>query len=111
MKDEVNYKQIGQKIRKLREGASLSQREVAEEVGFASGTAISLIESASRRVSLTDLQKISNALEVEIGYFLGTDKSVAADVIAALRADANLSSKDKDRLSEYYKFLRNRKRK
>ena len=58
MKSEDTYPQIGKRIKDAREKEGLSQKSLAEAVGFESATAISLIESGERRVSIEDLDKI-----------------------------------------------------
>lgn len=65
MKSKLNkYKLIGSKIKEARERvADLSQKYLAEELGFESATAISLIESGDR--------KVSNVFAEDIRFILG----------------------------------------
>jgi len=56
---------LGNRIKRLREKADLSQEGLAEKVKLTQ-TSISLIETGKRGVSITTLQKIANALGVKV---------------------------------------------
>jgi transcriptional regulator with XRE-family HTH domain len=99
---------IGSKIREARESQGLSQLALAEALGYESATAISLIESGSRKLRVEDLEKISNFLHRDIKFFLGQEEK-APDVKFALRADKDLSQKDKDSIL-YFIELAKKKR-
>lgn len=102
------YQQIGQLIREAREGQNMSQEDLAKAIGFESGTAISLIEAGKRKVSITDLESISNILHITIEQLLG-NKELVADVRFALRADKNLSPSDRSKILEYIDFIKSKK--
>jgi len=58
---EINQKvsrAFGYKIKQMREECGLSQKELAKEVGFKSGVAISLYENNKREVSANVLNDI-----------------------------------------------------
>ncbi len=58
MKNEkLTYTLIGSKIKDARQEANMSQKQLAELVGFDSSTAISLIEAGQRKVSIEDVRK------------------------------------------------------
>lgn len=105
---ENRQKLIGNKIREAREEAGMSQQELAEKIGFKTGTGISLIELGDRGIAIEGLEKIADALQKDIKFFLGreTDK---VDIQFALRADKYLSSKDKDSIIQFINFIRNKK--
>jgi len=57
---------IGVGIRKAREECGLSQKELAEMLGFESGTALSLIEGDKRNISGKQLYRISGITGVSL---------------------------------------------
>ena len=63
------YKNVGKKIRKLRDGAGLSQHELALK-SRVDLTSISEIESGLRNPSLKTLHKIALALKVPVRKLL-----------------------------------------
>ncbi len=97
---------IGSRIREERERQKKSQLELAQEVGFESATAISLIESGTRGIAAEMLTLIAKALKVDIKTLLG-QKPDQVDVIVALRADKDLGQAEKDYIA---KFIENAKR-
>lgn len=80
---------IGERIRTARQEAGLSQRELAEKIGFETETAVSLIESGKRRIAIVEMEKIAKTLQRDINYFLGDD-GYQVSVAHALRAEKNL---------------------
>lgn len=102
------YKAIGLKIRTAREDADMSQKELAEKVGFESSTAISLIETGDRKVSVKDLESIALILHKDIKFFLGQEEG-KADVRFALRADKELSTQDKQQILSFIDFVKKQK--
>lgn len=98
------YKIIGSRIRALRDEQALSQQELADRAGFQTGTAISLIESGSRRVAIDDLEKIAEVLGVKATYLLGDP---APDLQTALRADEELNDSDKKAVINFYTYIKN----
>ena len=77
MKNETDkYKLIGAQIREARQKKGMSQKVLAEAVGFDSATSISLIESGERKISVVDLEKTAEVLNEELSFFLGAEPSV-----------------------------------
>lgn len=115
MTNEPNrYKDIGARIREARDRAGLSQQELAESVGFESGTAISLIEKGLRKVSIPHLDKIAAALHLTTIQLLGEDTAVpSTDPISslryALRADKEIDAEDEARVLDFYSYVKNQK--
>ncbi len=60
----MNYYEIGQRIRKYRKAASLSQEQLAEKAGI-SVTHMSHIETGNTKLSLPVLVNIANTLSVQ----------------------------------------------
>lgn len=99
------YQKIGQRIREAREGAGLSQKELAEKLDFGSATAISLIELGERRVSVEDLEKIAQILHVDIKIFLDLE-SEKSDFSYALRVRKDLSPAAKKQILDFIEFVK-----
>lgn len=108
MSKKQRYEDIGARIREAREELELSQSELAEEVGYASPTAISLIESGQRKVSIEDLERISDVLETPIEFFLGKEEP-AVDLNVALRADKDLTPSDREKIMDFVQFVRGKR--
>ena len=70
--DEMDYYEIGQRIRKFRKARGLSQEQLAEKIGI-STTHMSHIETGSTKLSLITLVSIANSLCVGIDQLLGTN--------------------------------------
>lgn len=110
VKEENKYAFIGQRIREAREAADLSQRELAEKLGYESATAISYIESGERKVSVVDLEKMAALLHRDIRYFIGQEEA-QPDVSVALRAETGLDKKDQDAILHIIEMAKQRAKK
>lgn len=66
-------KEIGLRIKKVREALEISQMKLAEAVGV-SFQQIQKYESGMNKVSIEKLKKISNALNAPLTYFIGIEK-------------------------------------
>ncbi|MEO6728521.1 MAG: helix-turn-helix transcriptional regulator [Candidatus Dojkabacteria bacterium] len=86
------YKEIGQKIKQLREEKGLSQQDLAFQLGYESGTAIHLIEKGDRKINIESLSKIANVFSIPIDFFI---KRISRESILlnALRAE-NIEDND-----------------
>lgn len=104
------YKLIGEKIKSARESANMSQKDLAEKVGFESATALSLIETGDRKISIEVLQKIAEIFHLNLNYFLGKDDTKPVNLKHALRAEKNLSFSDKNQILGFIDYLKNRKK-
>jgi len=56
---------FGEKIRKVRKENGLSQEELAEKAGL-HRTYIGMIERGEKNITLTNIEKISKALNIEL---------------------------------------------
>jgi transcriptional regulator with XRE-family HTH domain len=72
------YEQIGRKLQKAREGAGMSQEELAGRLGYTQAS-LSNYELGKRRLYLSDLQRISQILSKPITYFLEDAEKKQAD--------------------------------
>ena len=104
---EQRYSEIGQRIRDARERLGVSQRELAEKIHFESPTAISLIEAGKRAISIVQLEKVADALNVTLEYLLGNEEK-ELDLRVALRAQRKLSDQDQKTILEFVEFMKNK---
>lgn len=61
--------QFGKRVRQLRKQKKFSQEELAQKAGL-HRTYISDIERGNRNVSLENIKKIADALDVQLNYLL-----------------------------------------
>ena len=64
---------VGEKIRDVRKSKRIRQKVLARMVGISAG-ALTNFEKGRRRVSLDWLQKISEALDTPVAYFLPDER-------------------------------------
>ena len=103
---------LGTRIKEARIKAGMSQKDLAERVGFESPTAISLIESDQRGVSVDILRKIGEVLHLDIDYLLsGKKNDEAVNIKYALRADKELGETDEKQILNFIDFIKNQKKK
>jgi len=108
MKNDTKHNLIGNRIKEAREEAGLLQSDLAKKVGFASPTAISLIENGERKVNAEVLGNIADALHVDVNTLLGKETE-KVDFMYALRADKSLTNEDKKKMEDFYHLFKNRK--
>jgi len=65
-------KQIGQRIKKLREEIGISQQDLADRLGVLRPT-ISQMENGKRKISVDELIKLSKILNTSIPYLMGLE--------------------------------------
>lgn len=84
---DMNYYEIGQRIRQARKARGLSQEKLAEIIGI-STTHMSHIETANTKMSLPTFAEIASVLEMRTDELLYGDKpknrNISMDSIAEL---------------------------
>ena len=78
MKRMDNRSKLGSRLRAVRKERSLTQRELASRAGVSSN-AISLIERGEISPSVSTLQNLATALQVQMSYFF--DEDVQTDIL------------------------------
>ena len=81
MQQEINYKELGLRIKQIRQSQNLTQDALAESVSC-NTSHISNIENNHTKVSLNVLLAIANALNTSIDYLLSNqyeNSSMALD--------------------------------
>jgi len=104
---ENKYAFIGARIREAREAAGLSQKDLADKLGYESSTAVSYLESGERKVSVVDLEKVAHLLDRDIRFFIGQE-SEQLNVRVALRAETGLDTKDQNAILHIIEMAKKR---
>ena len=84
----MDYKAIGQRIRKSRKSKGLSQEQLAEKIEI-SPTHMSHIETGATKLSLAVLVEIANALDVSCDSLLFEEKSNSSAELGRIVSDCN----------------------
>lgn len=108
--DDVERKELAEKLKQAREYLELAQEEVADIVGI-SRSAISMIESGQRKVDSIELKKLAGVYQRTVSSFTGDDAMGAAlspEIEHLARTAKSLSDKDREELSRFAEFLRAR---
>jgi len=92
----MDTKELGARIAALREARGITGQELGAALGL-SRSQISKVEHGTRRLEVSELAVIADALEVSLGEVLGIERSgslaLAARVMEAPRADDTLPSR------------------
>jgi transcriptional regulator with XRE-family HTH domain len=110
----VGFKEIGSKIQQAREARGYSQKQLARQVGF-SQSALSNYEKGKRRLYLSQLEQIAQALNMPIDFFMeskssddmiplvdGEDK----EMLRLLNEIYDLTSEERKEVMDYIMFIR-----
>lgn len=100
MKDEAK-KQLGERIKKKRNEAGLSQLELAEKMHKSSAAYIAYIEGGDRNISSIDLMRLAQVLGTTVSELLGEQREEVS-FLGALRSLNVLSNEDKEKIENYY---------
>lgn len=99
--------ELAQRLREAREYAGLSQEVVSNALGI-SRTAVTNIESGSRKVHALELNILSSLYGKTVEYLLNGELEVLDKKLAFLaRATQGLSPKDLEELERFALFLKN----
>ena len=101
---------LSKRLKEAREYRGFSQEEIAGYLGVPR-SAISLIENGSRRVSATELSRLSSLYQTTMESLTGQNReeSEPESVRMVARAAAELSVTDRDEVLRFAQFLRARK--
>lgn len=72
MVPESTFVRVGQRIRQAREGAGLTQEQLAQRLGM-SDSGVTLWETGRRRIPLDQLERIAVELKQPVWYFIGAE--------------------------------------
>lgn len=105
--EEDQRRQLAQRLREAREYAGLSQEVVSNALGI-SRTAVTNIESGTRKVDALELNILSSLYGKTVEYLLNGKLEALDQKLAFLaRATQGFSPKDLDELERFALFLKN----
>lgn len=78
--DNVNYKLIGQQLKRLRTARKISQLQLADALNI-SLQHVSNIETAHTRISLSRLVALTEYFRVPMSYFLYNNEDNSSDIL------------------------------
>lgn len=105
---ELNYKKIGERLRKLRKYMGLTQKQVAEILSLGRD-AILRIERGSRKIDLQELMDFSKLYNISMDELTTEEHTINSSDVAFARGFNELSEKDKKEiisLIEYKNILK-----
>ena len=106
----LNYKKIGERLRKLRNYMDLTQEQVADILGIGRD-AILRIENGKRKIDLQELMSFSKLYKISIDELIEDEHIVNNNEVAFARGFNTLSEKDKKEilnLIEYKNILKSK---
>ena len=105
---ELNYKKIGERLRKLRKYMGLTQEQVAEILSVGRD-AILRIEKGDRKIDLQELMNFSKLYNISMDELTTEEHTINSSDVAFARGFNELSEKDKREiinLIEYKNILK-----
>ena len=109
---ELNYKKIGERLRKLRKYMGLTQEQVAKILNVGRD-AILRIEKGDRKINLQELMNFSKLYGISIDELTAEEYIHSSEDIAFARGFNKLSEKDKKEIInmiEYKNILKSQKK-
>ena len=102
----INNKNIGRKLKELRQLRGWRQYEVADKIGM-SRPAISNIEAGKRSLTLSTLKRFCELYEIDISYFgIETDSfNELNDLVSRIDTIFNDESLDESKKDELYRKI------
>lgn len=107
---ELNYKKIGERLRKLRKYMGLTQEQVAEILSVGRD-AILRIEKGDRKIDLQELMNFSKLYNISMDELTMEEHTINSSDVAFARGFNELSEKDKKEiisLIEYKNLLKSK---
>ena len=105
---QLNYKKIGERLRKLRKYMGLTQEQVAEILSLGRD-AILRIEKGDRKIDLQELMNFSKLYNISMDELTTEEHTINSSDVAFARGFNELSEKDKKEiisLIEYKNILK-----
>ncbi len=108
--EHVDQSVLGGRLKDAREYRGFSQEEVALHLDVPR-TAISLMESGSRRVGALELNRLAKLYQTTMEYLTGDfqESTQPGSIQLVARAAADLSTADHEEVLRFVEFLRSRK--
>ena len=102
---ELEWQQIGERLREAREYIGLSQESVADHLDIPR-PAVSAIENGKRKVSSVELQRLARLYRQPYAYFLGEEPEVDETTKALFHTTQAMSARDKQQVLRFAQFLK-----
>ena len=100
---EINYPQVGQKIKSLRSEAGLTQEQMAEKCEI-STSFLGHIERGTRKLSLETAVKIADCLHVSMDSLIMEGKQTDFSVLSAV--EAILRKQERTKQEQFLRLLK-----
>lgn len=110
MNERESRKALSNRLKEAREYAGFSQEEVAKYLKVPR-SAISLMESGSRKIDTFELTKLSKLYQRSIAELTGSQESSSAQdesIKMVARATSELSEKDREEVLRFALFLQSK---
>ena len=104
------YKNIGERIRKMRKDAGLTQTELAERMGLKTKSGVCRLEKGDWHPSITVIEKIAKALNCSPIELVGWEINSGIHTEEIIPIFNGLTEEQKKQLIEYSRFLRTQNR-
>lgn len=106
MTSELDYRELGLRIKQIRQESGLTQERLAELVGC-NTSHISNIENSHTKVSLNVLLAIANVLDTSIDYLLANQYINASSAVdkEILRQLSSFDIKQKEKILKIIRIL------
>lgn len=104
---DISFKrQLGNRLKQVREQLGLTQRKVAESLGFKNYQSYLAIEKGEREVKAWELSKIARIFDVTVDYLLGGSVQVveSSEVLWRARGDAEGSKLIENRFLKFCSY-------
>ena len=95
---------IGEKIKQRRVELGLSQRELAEKVGYSHHSTLTRIEAGTVDIPQSKIRQFASALNVDISYLMDTD-NFRPDIVRATELLQTASPEQVAIIEEYMRFV------
>lgn len=105
---ENNEKEIGKKLRKLREYMGLTQEQVAEILNLGRD-AIIRIEKGTRKINLEELMKFSKLYKISIDSIINSGDNKFESITALARGFEKLTENDRKEILDLIELKNNLK--
>ena len=108
--EHIDRATLSARLKDAREYRGFSQEEVALHLGVPR-TAISLMESGSRRVGALELHRLAELYQTTMEYLAGhgQERTQPKSIQLVARAAADLSTADHEEVLRFVQFLQSRK--
>ena len=100
----IDYKKVGNKIKKIRKDKNLSQEEFAEEIGI-SPAYLGQVERGQKKIAIKTLEKIAEKMDIPVETLI-CDMNIDNELLHSWKlATGDLELEEKEELATAIKML------